>query len=143
MRNLSGILRGDFTASEDVTLLGELIGDLVVTSGVRVVLHGIVVGDLTVEAGSIVDLYGLVRGDVFDRGGRVNLYGSVQGVVRKGGPRQTESPPPRCVPDSSRAAARWQQVSAANCPRCGANPTFYANFCAQCGCDLRTVRLTA
>ena len=83
MEIFSGKIEGDEIMQRDLRLLGMITGSATVNSGVSLELSGMVIGDLIVDEGATVELHGMVGGDVTNKGGRLNVYGMIQGRLFK------------------------------------------------------------
>lgn len=64
----------------DVELHGHIQGGVVVAGGAYLKLCGTAACDLTVLEGGRVDIHGWVAGNVCNMGGKVTIYGSVDGI---------------------------------------------------------------
>ena len=79
-------IRGDTIIDEDTQLNGMIVGKTTVSECTQLELNGMVVGNLVLKKASTVYLYGMVVGDVINEGGRLEVFGTVNGiVVRKNG----------------------------------------------------------
>jgi cytoskeletal protein CcmA (bactofilin family) len=74
-------LEGDVVFSRDTMLDGTVSGSARVTPGTLLDLRGMIAGDLTLEPNSVVELRGTVNGNVTNIGGRLEVYGVVNGSV--------------------------------------------------------------
>lgn len=81
MRTVRTNLEGDVVFSRDTTLHGTVSGSARVTPGTLLDLRGVIAGDLTLEPNSVVELRGTVEGNVKNIGGRLEIYGVVNGSV--------------------------------------------------------------
>lgn len=77
----TGRIDGDLRVAEDLVLRGLVTGTVTVASGGYCELHGIVGKDLVVEPAGIATLHGMVSHDVVNRGGDLEIYGVVSGVL--------------------------------------------------------------
>jgi cytoskeletal protein CcmA (bactofilin family) len=66
---------------EDLTVRGMITVGAVLRSGVKLVLYGMITGDLVVEAKARAIIHGMVNGVVYNDGGRIEIFGSVDAVV--------------------------------------------------------------
>ena len=82
MKQVSGMINGDYTVHGKLDLTGMVSGTVRVASDGSFHLHGTVTKDLILETGSRAALDGTVTGNVINRGGRLELRGSVGGSVR-------------------------------------------------------------
>ena len=82
MRVEQGKLEGNQKVSGEVELLGMIVGDACIVAGGILHLKGMVVGNLVVEEGGSVVLRGMVTGDTTNSGGQLDIYGTIQGVLR-------------------------------------------------------------
>lgn len=71
---------------EDTQLHGTIAGNVAVAPNITLELYGTVVGKLELEPASKIVLSGTVHGDVVNRGGHLEVYGTVYGrIVRQEG----------------------------------------------------------
>jgi|SRR5580704_8368431 hypothetical protein len=73
-------VQGDLTLTTDTKLSGMVTGNLTASQG-TLILTGMVGRDLYVESGTTVELRGTVSGNVINRGGKLHIYGIVNGHV--------------------------------------------------------------
>lgn len=85
MRTVHDMISGDVEIVDELRLHGMITGTATVRAGGRLQLHGMVMGDLNVDDGGVVLAYGMVCGRLTNRGGQVDLYGTVGSLVDEGG----------------------------------------------------------
>lgn len=78
-------IEGDFRIETDVILRGMITGDVVVSKDCTLILHGMILKDLILEEGSIVKLHGMVNQNVYNKGGTLQVYGMIMGVLKDEG----------------------------------------------------------
>ncbi|HEX7998576.1 MAG TPA: polymer-forming cytoskeletal protein [Pyrinomonadaceae bacterium] len=83
MRIEKGEVRGNLEIKDEFTLLGTAKGNINVRDGGVLELNGTCEGDLILEEGSTVRLNGTVNGDVYNRGGKLKVYGIIKGRLHK------------------------------------------------------------
>jgi len=81
----TGKIKRDLLVSSDYLLRGMVVGSVTVVNGGYLELQGMVSEDLFIERGGIVTLHGLVKGDVYNRGGDLEVYGTINGALRDEG----------------------------------------------------------
>jgi autotransporter passenger strand-loop-strand repeat protein len=81
MEEIAGRIVGQFTVTHDVVLRGTVDGDAWVTGGAALTLYGAVTGDLHVDAGGFAIIRGTVNGAIINKGGRVEVFGTVGEVT--------------------------------------------------------------
>lgn len=81
MKTVHDKIEGPFITMEDLAMHGMITAGAVVRSGVRFVLHGIITGDLVIEPKARAIIHGSVNGVVFNDGGRVEIFGTVDAVA--------------------------------------------------------------
>ncbi|MEJ4044554.1 hypothetical protein [Erwinia sp. SLM-02] len=74
---------GNLTLSTDLEMAGLLSGDLIVSYGCTALVSGIVAGRIYVESGGRLLLNGSALSGVTNRGGRVEIYGVVNGGLEE------------------------------------------------------------
>ena len=84
MEEITGRIAGQLTITYDVILRGIVQGDAWVTGGAALTLYGLVAGDLHVDDGRCAIVRGTVSGTVINKGGRVQVFGTVGEVTRFG-----------------------------------------------------------
>jgi hypothetical protein len=77
MEVVHGHLLGPVTITRDTILHGTVTGDVTVPGGVHLDLLGTVLGNLLVEDSGTACVRGVVAEAVINRGGVVEIYGSV------------------------------------------------------------------
>jgi cytoskeletal protein CcmA (bactofilin family) len=82
MRIESGKVEGDLVLSEDLELRGLVTGDVRLQQGIFFALVGLVGGSVIVESGATAIIRGTVSKDVVNKGGTIEIYGSVGRSVR-------------------------------------------------------------
>jgi cytoskeletal protein CcmA (bactofilin family) len=81
MRNIGGQFQGDLFVEDDVTVRGQITGNITVRKGGKLYLRGQCCGDLTVAAGGYAEISGQVVTDLVNHGS-VKLSGKVVGAIR-------------------------------------------------------------
>jgi hypothetical protein len=81
MEEITGRIAGQLTITHDVILRGTVQGDDWVTGGAALTLYGLVAGDLHVDEGGCAIVRGTVSGAVINKGGRVQVFGTVGEVT--------------------------------------------------------------
>ena len=84
MNTETGKLSGHQLITDDLVLLGMIVGDATVSAGAHLDLNGIVTGNLTVQEGATCDLRGTVSGSVY-AAGVTNVWGVVSGSASGAG----------------------------------------------------------
>lgn len=74
-----GKLEGPLEIGDQLQLDGMATGDVTVLSGGHLILRGICGRNLIIEKDGKVDLYGTVIGDVLNRGGVLEVMGTIRG----------------------------------------------------------------
>ena len=74
-----GTIRGDVAFSENSNVRGTIGGTATVGPGIEVNIRGTIERDLVIEKGAVANVRGTIRGDVYNRGGTLNLKGTLQG----------------------------------------------------------------
>lgn len=77
----TGNIQRDLLVSSDYLLQGMVAGSVTVVNGGYLELYGMVSQDLILERGGIVTLHGMVKGDVYNRGGDLEVYGTIDGAL--------------------------------------------------------------
>ena len=62
-------LKGTQRLSDDLTVFGQVAGDVFVESGGVLVLHGQITGDLHIAPGGTAEIFGMVVGNIINNGG--------------------------------------------------------------------------
>ena len=81
MREMNDKVVGPFVIDEDLTVRGMITAGAILRSRVQLVLHGMVTGDLVVEAKARAIIHGMVNGVIYNDGGRVEIFGTIDAVV--------------------------------------------------------------
>ena len=76
-----GLILGDHVVGSDATVSGAVLGTVTVRPGARATIDALVTGDVVVQQQASVLVRGTVRGRVRNRGGQVEVVGSVRGGV--------------------------------------------------------------
>jgi hypothetical protein len=79
MRTSNQKLEGNAIVNDRLQFSGMITGSTSIISGGYFVLHGTCCRDLFVESGSVVHIHGTVLGDVYNRGGKLEVYGTIGG----------------------------------------------------------------
>ena len=92
MRLFNDKIEGNTSINEDTQLNGMIVGDTTVLENTMFELNGMIVGNLIIKKSSTVYLYGTVTRDVVNEGGRLEVFGTVNGkVFRKDGDTLVDS----------------------------------------------------
>lgn len=81
MRIINDKIEGDTSIKEDTQLNGMIVGKTTVAEGIQLDLHGMIVGNLIVGKSSTVHIFGTIVGDAVNDGGRLEVYGVVNGKI--------------------------------------------------------------
>ena len=81
MEEITGRIVGQLTITHDVVLRGTVDGDAWVSGGAALTLYGSVAGNLHVDEGGCTIVRGTVSGAVINKGGRVQVFGTVGEVT--------------------------------------------------------------
>jgi cytoskeletal protein CcmA (bactofilin family) len=76
-----GKIEGDISLDYELTLHGMVTGNVTIVSGGALVLHGMCCQNLIVQKGAKAYLHGTVGGNALNRGGTLEVYGTVGGYV--------------------------------------------------------------
>jgi cytoskeletal protein CcmA (bactofilin family) len=76
-------IEGQTRIEQDTELRGMVSGNVTVAPGVMLELRGMVVGRLELERLSKTLLRGMVTGDVVNRGGHLEVWGTVTGRIAR------------------------------------------------------------
>lgn len=79
----NGRIEGNRTIENELRLLGTMTGSATVAHGAVFELHGTVFGNVVVEEGGTARLYGTVSGDVTNKGGHLDVFGTIEGHLIK------------------------------------------------------------
>jgi hypothetical protein len=71
---------GPLAIGEDLAVYGLITQGATLQGGVKLILHGTIAGDLIVEPGSRAIIHGTVAGRIYNRGGRVEMFGMADSV---------------------------------------------------------------
>ena len=85
MRVIRDKIDGPLDVSEATVLHGMITGNVTVLPNILLELHGMVLGDLILETDSVATVYGMVKGSIFNRGGKLEVFGWVGALHRLGG----------------------------------------------------------
>ena len=80
MRAVHENIAGPFSIGEDLAVYGLIPQGATLQGGVKLTLHGTIAGDLTVEPAARAIIHGTVAGRVYNKGGRVEIFGMVDAV---------------------------------------------------------------
>ena len=83
MNTEHGKIEGDIEITTELELHGMITGSAIVKKGGSLILHGMVAKNVIVEDGAVADISGMVSGDVINRGGDLNISGTVIGGLLK------------------------------------------------------------
>jgi hypothetical protein len=81
MQVLHGEFNGALCVTESLALHGTLRRTATVTRGAHFTLGGVSRGDVIIEKDGDAALWGVIKGSVRNRGGRVSIFGVVDGDV--------------------------------------------------------------
>jgi hypothetical protein len=79
MNTEHGKIEGDVEITSGLKLHGMITGSAIVKKGGVLILHGTVTKNVIVEDGAVVEISGMVSGDVINRGGNLQITGTVVG----------------------------------------------------------------
>ena len=91
-RLIEGKLEGAQIFRENVTLVGMIVGNVVVEGPGALELLGMVVGNVTVRTGGKLSLKGTVTGDLSNEGGEARVFGTISGALHKVGGQTVVDP---------------------------------------------------
>jgi hypothetical protein len=83
MKYENGKIEGNLDLTSGLELHGIVTGNIRVLPGVTLFLHGTCGENLIVESNATAYVHGTVGGNVENRGGLVEIYGTVNGQVLK------------------------------------------------------------
>lgn len=84
MREIDGLNVGNVTITDQkIVISGSLRGNLIVGSFAEVELRGLAVGNVTVLGSGRLTIRGTVHGDVTNSGGRLEVFGRINGHLRE------------------------------------------------------------
>ena len=83
MQREHGKLEGDVEVNGYLKFHGMITGSAIIRSGAHIDLHGMVARVLMVETGATAKIHGMVVGNVINKGGEIEIYGTVNGSVQK------------------------------------------------------------
>lgn len=79
-------IEGNTILNEDTQLHGMIVGLTTVSENTVLQLHGTIIGNLILKEDSTAYLHGMVNGDVINKGGHLEVFGTVNGkVIRENG----------------------------------------------------------
>lgn len=81
MEVLKRVRAGDLTVHDYTCVEGILTGYVVVDENAVFEVVGILNGDIVAKCGAKVIIRGIVQGDIINRGGYVEIFGMVKGMV--------------------------------------------------------------
>jgi hypothetical protein len=82
MRTITERIRGETIIREETQIQGIVNGRVYVDRGGNLLHQGMIIGTVTVEKGSEANIFGFVKGDVINNGGKLTVFGTVNGTVR-------------------------------------------------------------
>jgi len=80
MRAVHETIEGPFAIGEDLAVYGLITQGAARQGGGKMVLHGTIGGDHTGEPGARAIIHGTVAGRIYNKGGRVELFGMAAAV---------------------------------------------------------------
>ena len=80
MRAVHEKIDGPFAIGEDLAVYGHITQGATLGKGHKLILHGTIAGDLTVEPGARAIVHGTVAGRIYNKGGRVEIFGMADSV---------------------------------------------------------------
>jgi cytoskeletal protein CcmA (bactofilin family) len=80
MRAVHENIEGPFSIGEDLAVYGHITQGATLREGGKLILHGTIAGDLTVEPGARAIIHGTVAGRIYNKGGRVEIFGMAAAV---------------------------------------------------------------
>lgn len=92
MKLIRDIIEGATNIKEDTQLHGMIVGSTTVSNNALFQLHGKIIGDLILIKDCSVYIHGMVNGDVINKGGCLEIFGTVNGkVIRENGETKIDS----------------------------------------------------
>jgi hypothetical protein len=91
MTAMGAVLNGPYVVMGRDTIMGHVLGDVIVPAGRRLDLLGRVTGDLIVARGATVIVRGCVEGTLVDYGGKIEMLGEVGAFADVADPADSES----------------------------------------------------
>jgi len=83
MQIIHGRVESPLVVHSELEVRGTVAGSLRVSEAGDFVLRGVCEGDVVIEAGARAEIWGIVEGNLINRGGRVCLFGIVQGYSQR------------------------------------------------------------
>ena len=83
MKTEYGKIEGDIEITSGIELRGMIKGNAIVKKGGVLILYGMVSKNVVIEEGAVVNILGMVSGDVINRGGDLNISGTIVGNLFK------------------------------------------------------------
>ncbi|MDR2336087.1 hypothetical protein H9K76_17585 [Diaphorobacter ruginosibacter] len=80
MRILKGLLH-DIAVTDQSTIEGQVLGNIVVTNGAELHLRGPCAGNLVVRRGGKAFIYAIVTGRIINEGGEIRMQGAMPGEI--------------------------------------------------------------
>lgn len=81
METIKGKVKRNFTVSDELTIQGEVVGDVDLSPNAIVIVNGTIKGTVTLLRESTVRINGTVVGEIVTHGGLVQVDGSVVGDI--------------------------------------------------------------
>ncbi len=83
MQIIHGRVESPLVVHSDLEVRGTVAGSLRVSETGAFVLRGVCEGDVVIEVGACAEIWGIIEGNLINRGGRVCLFGLVQGYSQR------------------------------------------------------------
>lgn len=83
MQVVHGRLEGPLLVDSALEVCGTVVGPLRVTSTGVFVLRGMCEDDVVIDANARAEIWGIVQGNLINRGGKVCMFGLVEGYVQR------------------------------------------------------------
>lgn len=80
MRAVHENIEGPFTIVEDLAVYGHITHGATLNGRTKLILHGTIAGDLTIEPGARAIIRGTVAGYIYNKGGRVEIFGIANAI---------------------------------------------------------------
>ena len=86
MKLVKDTIESDTLIKENTHLQGMIIGTTIVLPKIVLNLNGMIVGNLILAKNSVVYHHGTVKGDIINKGGKIEIFGTVIGrIIRESG----------------------------------------------------------
>ena len=74
-------IEGNILLDHELILHGLVTGNITVVNGGTLILHGLCSQNIEIGKGAKAYIHGLVAGNVLNRGGRLEVYGTISGFI--------------------------------------------------------------